>query len=287
MTVTGTIRPPARGERSGSRRPLQLNERSGMSEPANRTARRGSPGADALAGDVAGTLVRLQASLDRIETAQTEALAALERSYDARAQHIRGVLAELGIDTQKVRTRGRAGVGGPLVAANLRPDAGHFERNIHRISIARVQLERLVRSLAAVPVREPVLPPLELSSGFGVRMDPFIRAPAMHTGLDFRGNTGDPVRAAADGTVTIAGWYGSYGKMVEIDHGNGFTTRYGHMSAVGVNVGQRVKAGQFVGKIGTTGRSTGPHLHYETRYDGDAVDPQKFLRAGRRLRTAH
>ena len=75
---------------------------------------------------------------------------------------------------------------------------------------------------------------IDLSSGFGVRIDPFIRAPAMHTGLDFRGDTGDPVRATATGTVTIAGWNGGYGKMVEVDHGNGLATRYGHLSAIDV-----------------------------------------------------
>jgi murein DD-endopeptidase MepM/ murein hydrolase activator NlpD len=76
---------------------------------------------------------------------------------------------------------------------------------------------------------------------------------------------------------------GGYGKMVEVDHGNGFATRYAHLSAIDVEVGQQVKIGQTVGRVGSTGRSTGPHLHYETRVDGDPVDPQKFLRAGVRL----
>ena len=102
----------------------------------------------------------------------------------------------------------------------------------------------------------------------------------MHTGLDFRSSIGDPVRATANGTVDTAGWNGGYGKMVEIDHGNGFSTRYGHLSEIEVKVGQHVKIGQIIGRVGSTGRSTGPHLHYETRIDGDAVDPQKFLRAG-------
>jgi len=122
-----------------------------------------------------------------------------------------------------------------------------------------------------------------LSSGFGVRMDPFINAPAMHTGLDFRGDMGESIRATAAGKVTQAGWNGGYGKMVEVDHGNGLATRYGHMSQIDVSVGQSIKTGQVLGRIGSTGRSTGPHLHYETRIDGNAVDPQKFLRAGIRL----
>ena len=169
----------------------------------------------------------------------------------------------------------------------LPADAGTFERHVYRVGIARAQFDRLTRTLATVPVRKPVMGEIDVSSGFGVRIDPFIRAPAMHTGLDFRGETGDPVRATADGTVTVAGWNGGYGKMVEIDHGNGFSTRYGHLSDIDVKVGQRVRAGQIVGKVGSTGRSTGPHLHYETRVDGDAVDPRKFLRAGMRLGSGH
>jgi murein DD-endopeptidase MepM/ murein hydrolase activator NlpD len=116
-----------------------------------------------------------------------------------------------------------------------------------------------------------------------MRVDPFLRSPAMHTGLDMRGETGSPARATANGKVTIAGVNGGYGKMVEVDHGNGLTTRYAHLSAIEVRVGQGVRIGQIVGRIGSTGRSTGPHLHYETRVDGDPVDPQKYLRAGARL----
>ena len=105
----------------------------------------------------------------------------------------------------------------------------------------------------------------------------------MHTGLDMRGDTGDPVRATANGTVTTAGVNGGYGKMVESRSRQRTCNRYGHLSAIDVKVGQRVRIGQIIGKIGSTGRSTGPHLHYETRVDGEAVDPQKFLRAGVRL----
>jgi murein DD-endopeptidase MepM/ murein hydrolase activator NlpD len=137
--------------------------------------------------------------------------------------------------------------------------------------------------LGAVPVRKPVDGAASTTSSFGVRSDPFTNSPAMHTGLDFRADTGDAVRATAAGKVTVAGWQGGYGRMVEIDHGNGLTTRYGHLSSTAVKVGDTVKAGQVVGRVGSTGRSTGPHLHYETRVGGDPVDPQKFLRAGIRL----
>src|SRR5207248_9716437 len=93
----------------------------------------------------------------------------------------------------------------------------------------------------------------------------------------------EAARATAAGIVTMAGWNGGYGKMVEVDHGNGFATRYAHLSAIDVEVGQPIRIGQIVGRVGTTGRSTGPHLHYEPRADGASVDPQRFLRAGVRL----
>jgi murein DD-endopeptidase MepM/ murein hydrolase activator NlpD len=197
------------------------------------------------------------------------------------------VLTDLGMDGKKQNggVQGAA-VGGPFVPLTLRKDAGAFERQLYRIHIARANVDRLTRTLGAVPVRKPIMGEIDLSSGFGVRSDPFLGRPAMHTGLDFRSSTGDPVRATANGTVESAGWSGGYGKMVEIDHGNGFSTRYGHMSEIEVKVGQHIKIGQIIGRVGSTGRSTGPHLHYETRIDGDAVDPQKFLRAGLRLGNA-
>ena len=162
-------------------------------------------------------------------------------------------------------------------------DANGFERQIYRINIARIQVHRLTHTLHRVPVRKPLEGEIDLASGFGVRQDPFNGSPAMHTGLDIHGENGDPVRASADGTVTAAGWTGGYGRAVDIDHGNGLSTRYAHLSAIEVRVGQPVKTGQIVGKVGSTGRSTGPHLHYETRVRGEAVDPQKFLRAGASL----
>jgi murein DD-endopeptidase MepM/ murein hydrolase activator NlpD len=235
--------------------------------------------APAKAAGVEGVIAQLQASLDRVESRQALALNALEERYDAKARRMRGVLNDLGLD--KLPTVG--GVGGPFVPVKPPSEATPFERQLYRIQLTRADLDRLSRALVAVPVRKPLHGEIDTTSGFGVRIDPFIRAPAMHTGLDFRGMTGEPIRATAAGTVTIAGWNGGYGKMVEIDHGNGLSTRYGHLSSVEVDVGEKVRAGQLVGKLGSTGRSTGPHLHYETRIDGDAVDPQKFLRAGIRL----
>jgi murein DD-endopeptidase MepM/ murein hydrolase activator NlpD len=238
--------------------------------------------APASAG-IEGALARLQLALDRYESHQVKTLNTLEETYDAKARRMRGILADLGLDLAKIAPglppRASGGPFVPATASNLTA----FERQIYRVKLVRGQVERLTRTLGAVPIRKPMIGELEWTSGFGMRQDPFVRGPAMHTGLDIRADTGEPARATAAGTVTMAGWNGGYGKMVEVDHGNGFATRYAHLSAIDVEVGQSIRIGQIVGRVGTTGRSTGPHLHYETRVDGDAVDPQKFLRAGVRL----
>jgi len=292
MTPTGSIRQPARGisdpARTAPLKPSPINDTVIFRAPPDREARlesRQFPAMNArnaakTRGGVDGMLERMQEALDRVEQKQVSALNALEDSYDSRTRRIRGVLADLGINPGKMAPAASA-TGGPFVPASAPREA--FDRQLYRINIARSHVDRLNRTLTTVPVRKPVDGEIEYSSGFGMRVDPFLKSPAMHTGLDMRGDTGDPARATATGTVTHAGTNGGYGKMVEIDHGSGLTTRYAHLSAIDVKVGQSVRIGQIVGRIGSTGRSTGPHLHYETRVDGDPVDPQKYLRAGVRL----
>jgi murein DD-endopeptidase MepM/ murein hydrolase activator NlpD len=247
-------------------------------------ARRLIGAAEPASASLTGTLTRIQASLDRVEARQTAALNTLEARYDSKAKRIRGVLIDLGMNPKKAAAGAASqATGGPFVPATLPRSAASFERQFYRLQLARMDADHLTRTLNTVPVRKPIGGEIDVSSSFGVRPDPFLGRPAMHTGLDLRSSIGDPVRATANGTVTIAGWNGGYGNMVELDHGNGFATRYGHMSAIEVKVGQHVRSGQIVGRVGSTGRSTGPHLHYETRIDGEAVDPQRFLRAGLRL----
>jgi murein DD-endopeptidase MepM/ murein hydrolase activator NlpD len=191
------------------------------------------------------------------------------------------VFAELGIKASAHMAAEPAG--GPYVPYRLAAGANAFERQVHRITLERAQADQLAHEVAALPIRKPVPGELDATSGFGVRIDPFVNHPAMHTGIDFRGTVGESVHATAAGTVTVAGWSGGYGRMIEIDHGNGLATRYGHLSAIEVKVGQTIKTGQVIGRVGSTGRSTGPHLHYETRINGEAVNPNRFLRAGIRL----
>jgi murein DD-endopeptidase MepM/ murein hydrolase activator NlpD len=297
--VTGSIKAPSRGAaateptQTGAPKPSPISDTVIFVAPPDREARLESrapvvsappPNQFAKNQGVDNVLVRLQHSLDQIEGRQLATLNAAEDGMESRVRRMRGVFTDLGLDMAQLEAATpRAGVGGPFVPVKLGPDAGSFERQLYRINITRAQVDRLNRTLALVPYRKPVIGEVEFTSGFGVRSDPFLGRPAMHTGLDFRAQTGDPVRATANGKVVSAGWSGGYGRMVEIDHGNGLSTRYGHLSEINVKIGDPVKIGQVIGEVGSTGRSTGPHLHYETRIDGEAVDPQKFLRAGVRL----
>ncbi len=234
-----------------------------------------------LAGDLNGTLNRVALSLERVEQGQGAALTAVEESADAKTNRIRGVLGELGMDLGKAHDVTGA-IGGPY--APVKPTAATtFEGHLKLVNAARAQADRMAQTLLAVPVRKPVEGDIDMSSPFGQRMDPFLRGPAIHTGVDLRGDTGEPVHVTANGTVVTASWQGGYGNMVEVDHHNGFSTRYGHLSKIEVKVGQRVRIGDVIGLIGSTGRSTGPHLHYETRVNDSAVDPTKFLKAGGKL----
>jgi len=235
------------------------------------------PGKEA---DIGIKLGRIEASLDRVDRREAAVLAQLQTRYEAKARKMRGVLAQLGL---KLDANPPPGIGGPFVPVPLPSESQSFERALTRVNIARAYADKLSAKLVSVPVREPVTGEIDFSSPFGVRVDPFLHVPAMHTGIDFRGTYGEPAHATAAGTVTSAGWSGGYGQMVEIDHGNGLATRYGHLSEIDVRVGQSIRIGQVVGRIGSTGRSTGPHLHYETRVDGEAVDPQRFLKAGATL----
>lgn len=269
--VTGSIPRKSTHERG---KPSPISD---TGEPAATPDRRAR-----LTGGIEGALARAELSMNRVEARQIAALTALESKFDGRAQTMRGVLADLGVNPAKAPVAEAAG--GPFVPVKPpRAGADHFDRQLYRVALARAQADRYARLFAHIPVRKPVAGEIDVSSGFGVRSDPFLGRPAMHTGMDMRGDPGDPVRATASGTVVTAGWNGGYGKMVEIDHGNQFSTRYGHLSAIEVRVGQKVRIGDIVGRVGSTGRSTGPHLHYETRINDEAVNPTRFLKAGERL----
>ncbi|MGC2780053.1 MAG: M23 family metallopeptidase [Bradyrhizobium sp.] len=298
--VTGSIRLPARAPAAteapatpATPKPSPISDTVIFTAPPDREARLESrspvmanaqPNQFAKLAGVDNVLTRLTRSLDQVEARQIAMLSSAEETMESKLRRMRGVITDLGLDMAQLEAAApKGGMGGPFVPVKLGAESGSFERQLYRISITRAQVEKLNRTLSLVPYRKPVIGEVEFTSGFGVRSDPFLGRPAMHTGLDFRAATGDPVRVTANGKVVNAGWAGGYGRMVEVDHGNGLSTRYGHLSEINVKIGQQVKIGDIVGEVGSTGRSTGPHLHYETRIDGEAVDPQKFLRAGVRL----
>jgi murein DD-endopeptidase MepM/ murein hydrolase activator NlpD len=293
--ITGSIGKPTPRETNapGALKPSPISDTVTFVAPPDREARLESrtptvaapqPNQYAKNGGVDTVIGRLQASLDQVESRQLATLSAAEETMDSKARRMRGAISDLGLNMAQLEAAvPRVAMGGPFVPVKLAANADPFERQLYRVYVSRAQVDKLNRTMALVPYRKPVVGEVEFTSGFGVRSDPFLGRPAMHTGLDFRAATGDPIRATANGRVTSAAYAGGYGRMVEIDHGNGLATRYGHMSEIHVKVGDTIKIGQVIGLVGSTGRSTGPHLHYETRIDGEAVDPQKFLRAGVRL----
>jgi murein DD-endopeptidase MepM/ murein hydrolase activator NlpD len=296
VLTTGSIRPthrsaPAAPPPAPLLKPSPISDTVIFTAPPDREARLQSRELPASAtrlasrdggGGLNGILARVSGALDKVAHRQTAALTDIEEHIDSKARRMQSVLGDLGVATGKLPAG--ASVGGPFMPIKPpRPGSSAFDRQLYRINLARAQIDHLNHVLVAVPVRKPVSGEVDMSSPFGVRTDPFLGRPAMHTGIDLRGEIGELVHATAAGRVTIAGREGGYGNLVELDHGNGLATRYGHLSEIDVKVGQTVRIGQVVGRIGSTGRSTGPHLHYETRINGEAVNPQKFMRAGLRL----
>ena len=134
-------------------------------------------------------------------------------------------------------------------------------------------------SIAKMPLAEPVLS-YRMTSSYGSRRDPFNRRMAFHSGEDMATAYGSRIYAPGAGTVVYAGWKGGYGRVIEIDHGGGFKTRYGHLSRIGVKTGQKIAFREVIGKVGSSGRSSGPHLHYEVWFDGIVRNPSRFIEAG-------
>ena len=226
---------------------------------------------------------RLSAVLAKVEGRQTQQVARLRDPMIRAVARLQTALAKTGLPLSRwhVASRSDGDVGGPFVP--LPESAVSFEENIALLQEAVVLHARLTGIIEKVPLRRPLEGPLEVTSPFGARLDPFYGRAAMHTGMDLMQPYGGPVLATGSGIVTVAGAEGGYGNMVEIDHGNGVVTRYAHLSSVEVMVHQKVSAGTIVGRVGSTGRATGPHLHYETRINGEPVDPSRFLKAGAAL----
>ncbi|HEY0265317.1 MAG TPA: peptidoglycan DD-metalloendopeptidase family protein [Rhizomicrobium sp.] len=226
----------------------------------------------------------------RIGTDENVLMARTEGALDQGVGNLRNVVRRTGInpDSFARKIAGNEGMGGPEIPLDQVKIEGISDPQFTRAYLGAAavldQLNGLSAALDHVPLTTPVsAASFDRSSGFGPRIDPFTGRYAFHPGIDFAGPWGSVVRATAPGVVVFAGNRGGYGNMVEIDHGYGIHTRYGHLSAITVQVGSRISKGFGVGRLGSTGRSTGPHVHYEVWYDDVVKNPSNFIEAGRHV----
>ncbi|MBS28896.1 MAG: hypothetical protein CL566_08255 [Alphaproteobacteria bacterium] len=235
---------------------------------------------ESLGTQVAELFERLQ----DLETAQIETVSRLGEQAGQSGEALKRTLDLAGLDVERLLDRmARAagehrGVGGPLLALDSSPgsDLAHQIAAVDR----RVDdLQRLQELMERLPLVVP-LDEFRTTSGFGRRIDPFTKRLAFHSGIDLASRRRAPVRVTSAGVVTFVGWKGGFGKLAEVDHGLGVRTRYGHLSTIFVKRGQRLEFREKVGLIGSTGRSSGEHLHYEILVDGRPQDPANFIKAG-------
>ena len=213
------------------------------------------------------------AGLAEIEARQLAVVERLTRFADARARRAEAAIRKLNLDPGVLSREAREGMGGPFEAL---AGAENIDPRFERLGLSLTRMAVLERALDGIPSVVPASV-RSITSGFGYRHDPFNGRAAMHSGIDFKGAIGSPIFAAAEGRVTFAGRKGGYGNAVEVTHANGMLTRYAHLSRIDVRPGELVAAGATLGGLGSTGRSTGPHLHFEVRVNDRAVNPRPFL----------
>lgn len=228
------------------------------------------------------------AAFSDVEQDQAAMAKIVRTATDARYRQTAQMISKLGFSPAslgaKIAKSDMTGVGGPyepipaggLEKAVAASQPGQADPQFRALFNSWKRLDQLQTAIVAIPSMKPVQT-LVFTSNFGVRTDPFRGGAAMHAGVDIPGAYATPIYATADATVNRAGWTGGYGNLVELNHGRGIQTRYGHLSSILVTPGMRVKRGQLIALMGSTGRSTGTHLHYEVRIDGRAVNPVPFL----------
>ncbi len=236
-----------------------------------------------------GRVSELQDRLASIRDSQSSPIDRLAETSQAEIRRLRGIIASTGIavgpilEAQGIPTMGAGGPFEPLAKAGQeKGDGERFEVALNTAGTILDHLDGLQRIVRSLPLAAP-LDYYYISSPYGVRSDPINGEDAIHRGIDFGSKLRATVFATAGGTVTYAGWKGKFGRFVEIDHGNGVVTRYGHLRRITVKRGERVEYRKPVGQMGNSGRSTGTHLHYEIHVNGQSIDPLKFLKAGQNV----
>lgn len=223
--------------------------------------------------------------VETVRVSQEQLLDAADTFAKSRADRLRLAFRLAGLTPAAYLPKGGA-LGGPLIeskdpralAAVLDVDEGFADR-IQHAAQDMSEAKALADAARGLPFAKPT-PEAERSSTFGVRIDPFTGRPAFHTGQDFSGSRMEAIHATGPGVVSFTGVRNGYGNTVEIDHGSGLKTRYAHLAVISVAVGQRIAVGQRLGGMGSTGRSTATHLHYEVWLNGRAMNPDRFLKAG-------
>ena len=229
--------------------------------------------------DVAATSASVLQMMDETQ----EAMSGIASAATERTASIVGELSRLGIRVNLPDTD-LDGIGGPLLALLDGADqVSPILEDANAVMSALMRFKAARDSLELAPVHMPIVGNFRQSSGYGHRKDPFTGGRAFHSGLDFAAPTGTAVLSAASGVVSFVGERSGYGKVVEVEHGNGLVTRYAHLSAYLSREGQQVQIGTPIAKVGSTGRSTGPHLHFEVRRADEPLDPKSFLDTGKRL----
>lgn len=226
-------------------------------------------GAQTLSVPAADQVSRLRDSASR----QDQMVALLTHAATQRAERAESALLTLGIKPTAAMAQG-----GPFLPWGGRKPTVALDPALQQLARVLQRMEQLEALLMAVPSGRPA-DGMALTSGFGLRSDPFNGQRAMHAGIDFRGAHGSPIRAAAPGRVSFVGVKSGYGNVVEVDHGHGIQTRYAHLAGFLARPGQKVQPGDSIARMGSTGRSTGTHLHFEVRVNGTAVNPRRFLEA--------
>ncbi|MEQ8745191.1 peptidoglycan DD-metalloendopeptidase family protein [Pyruvatibacter sp.] len=225
--------------------------------------------------------------LENLDLVQQHLVNRIEEETDLEIKEIESIIRMTGFNpddlAEKMDVEAIA-YGGPFInyADTVLDEADSnqtFDRQIFRVATNLDRISVLNQTLRLLPLAKPIYG-IKTTSNFGARVDPFNRKLAFHSGIDFAGPYGTPVHAPMEGTVVFAGWRGAYGRFIELDHGNGIKTRYAHLASINVKVGDVVEFRETLGKVGSSGRSTGPHLHYEVWVDGKVQNPAKFLKAG-------
>ncbi|MFY9352238.1 MAG: peptidoglycan DD-metalloendopeptidase family protein [Sphingobium sp.] len=216
------------------------------------------------------------APLVRIADRQRRFALLLTHAVERRADKAAAAIRSFGLNPDALARSAARAQGGPFVPWS--GDKADMTPELEQLADAMARMEFLERSLLAIPSGQPTAAPM-MTSSYGYRRDPFNGHAAFHAGIDFPGRYGQPINAAAAGRVAYVGQRQGYGNVVEVDHGNGLMTRYAHLSGFAARVGAKVDRGDAVGRMGSTGRSTGTHLHFEVRLNGQAINPRRFLEA--------